>query len=480
MRRTVRRALLVASVTGMIGCATSRPPAAPRPAPAVQVKASTPAPAEAPAPKPAEAPAPKPVVVAPPPPPPAACGAPRPELEHPPAAQVEDPKGVMAPFYEAMARTLMAEEGAITRIGHWSDSTLAADGVSSYVRRRLQLAYGDAGHGYVLPNREIPHYGHRDIQRWSGGRWLNIPLVGGKTHDARYGLGGWVSIGRKGGWFTLRTATKRSPVGLAMSKLHVYHLEGPQLGELTVQLNGEPFALISTDAPERRDAMATVTFPDGPHRISLRVHTSNRVRLYGVAVERDGPGFIYDSFGILGALARRFKRVDPAHWKAHLGFRPHDLLLIQFGGNSIQDGGLSYTKYREDFRRLVRLFRDGRPETACMVLSPHDHGRRIRGGRIDTAPRMFKLMPIQREVAIEEGCAWFSVFDAMGGNGSMGRYYRKGMASSDLRHLRLKGAKAIANHLVDALEHGFNAHLDTLDCPEAAEDPGAPVPVDRL
>ena len=55
----------------------------------------------------------------------------------------------------------------------------------------------------------------------------------------------------------MRTAGKRSPVGLSVSKLHLYHLEGPQFGELTVQLNGEPYAVLSTDAPERRDLQLT-------------------------------------------------------------------------------------------------------------------------------------------------------------------------------------------------------------------------------
>lgn len=382
-------------------------------------------------------------------------------LDTPPTALIEDPKGTMSAFYEAMSKTLLKTPGAITRIGHWSDSTLASDGVSSFARRRLQLSYGDAGHGFVMPIRSITHYAHRDVQRWSGGTWYNTPLVGGKTRDGRYGLGGWVSRGRKHAWATLATATKRSPVGHAMSKLHVYYMSGPRQGELAVKVDASPHSTISTHADKVGEEMATISMPDGEHRVSLRVSSKRSVRLFGVALEREGPGFIYDSFGILGALARRFVRVDPKHWATQLRFRDHDLVMIQYGGNSIQDGSISYTRYRTYFRDLIRLFRAERPDTPCLVMSPHDHGRKRGLGVIDTDPKLIKIMTIQRETALEEGCAWFSVFDAMGGHGSMGRYLKERLAYADLRHLRFAGAERIAHHIVDALEAGFNSYRDT-------------------
>mgnify|MGYP001139580469 CR=1 FL=1 len=385
-------------------------------------------------------------------------------LKRTPSALIDDPKGAMRGFYEAMQETLLKKDKAITRIGHWSDSTLASDGVSSFARRRLQNAYGDAGHGFVLPVRSIPHYAHRDIQRWSGGRWYNTPLVGGKTRDGRYGLGGWVSVGRKHAWATLATATKRSPVGHAVSQLHLYYMSGPKQGDIEVKVDGELLKTISTGAEKIGEEMATLRVPDGEHRLALRVKSSQNVRLFGAALERDGPGFVYDSFGILGALARRFVRVEPEHWGKQLALRDHDLVIIQFGGNSIQDGGLNYSKYRDYFRKLIRLFRQHRPGTSCLVMSPHDHGRKRGLGVIDTDPKLLKLLPIQRSVALEEGCAWFSVFDAMGGEGSMGRYFRARQAYGDLRHLRFKGAELIAHHIVDALEAGFNRYRESFSC----------------
>ena len=45
------------------------------------------------------------------------------------------------------------EEHALTRILHYGDSHVAADILSGALRRRLQLDFGDAGVGFVLPGR---------------------------------------------------------------------------------------------------------------------------------------------------------------------------------------------------------------------------------------------------------------------------------------------------------------------------------------
>ena len=68
--------------------------------------------------------------------------------------EIEDPEGkALAPFYEKLKRVALAEDKTIARIAHYGDSTIAADGITQTLRRRLQGKYGDAGHGYLLMAR---------------------------------------------------------------------------------------------------------------------------------------------------------------------------------------------------------------------------------------------------------------------------------------------------------------------------------------
>ncbi len=126
-------------IVGIFGGCVATPPNVEHARPAaihqpVMVETTKPAPT-APPPEPEVVPAPpKEVVPAPPKevvPPAPGCGVTHPKLAQAPAATIEDTQGAMTPFYEAMVDTLLKRDGAVTRIGHWSDSTLASDGPDS-------------------------------------------------------------------------------------------------------------------------------------------------------------------------------------------------------------------------------------------------------------------------------------------------------------------------------------------------------------
>ena len=94
------------------------------------------------------------------------------------------------------------------------------------------------------------------------------------------------------------------------------------------------------------------------------------------------------------------------------------------------------------------------------MISPLDHGERYRG-RVRTVPRLISLIEVQRRVALAEGCAFFSALDAMGGEGSMGRWVKEGLGWGDMAHLTRKGGVVMGNLFFKALMKGFGDHLDT-------------------
>ena len=64
---------------------------------------------------------------------------------------VEDRTGhALDAFFTRLGRTDRREPGAVTRILHYGDSTVASDYISGTARRRLQARFGDAGHGFIL------------------------------------------------------------------------------------------------------------------------------------------------------------------------------------------------------------------------------------------------------------------------------------------------------------------------------------------
>ena len=79
-------------------------------------------------------------------------------------------------------------------------------------------------------------------------------------------------------------------------------------------------------------------------------------------------------------------------------------------------------------------------------MSPMDRGAHTGPGDIETMPTIPRIVAIQRRVARETGCGFFDTFHAMGGEGTMARWYagQPRLVSADLIHPYPAGGKMIA------------------------------------
>jgi lysophospholipase L1-like esterase len=192
-------------------------------------------------------------------------------------------------------------------------------------------------------------------------------------------------------------------------------------------------------------------------------------------MERPGPGVVYDSLGIVGARANRLLNAEPTHLAEQVKHRAPDLLVIAFGGNEAGDERMNMEKYREGLVKVVRALRAGRPDASCLLLAPLDQGEVGPRGGVRSMPTIPKIVESQRQVAADEGCAFFDTWKAMGGNGAMGRWYksRPRLGWGDYRHASPAGYELIGNLFYKALLKGF---ADWLARPDAAVPAAAPIP----
>jgi len=373
-------------------------------------------------------------------------------------AEIEDPHGAMESFYRSLAHTALKKEGAITRITQWGDSAIAADGMTSAARQLLQRQFGDAGHGFALVAAGNPWYRRKDVV-WSQTGWRTQEFIRRQAPDGRYGYGGVGVTGYLGANATWSTV-EEGPVGTRAGVFEVYYHEAPRHGRLAVLVDGEEHAVIDTAAEEAGDAFFRVEVEDGPHEFRIRNVGGGLTRVYGVVIERQVPGVVYDGIGVVGARAARQLNADAEHMAAQIAHRAPDLMLLSYGGNAVSDS-TPMTTYADTYRQVLRRFRDAAPDAACVAMSPLDHGERHRG-RIRTVPRQYDIMETQREVALEVGCAWYSIFDAMGGEGSIGRWFQASpaLAASDLAHPTARGSEVLGALWYKAIMKGFAEWLD--------------------
>jgi hypothetical protein len=370
--------------------------------------------------------------------------------------KIEDPSGAMKHFYDSLHETAQRKPGAITRVAHWGDSAIAADGITSATRTHLQRLFGDSGHGFILAASSSSWYSHKGVRYGSKG-WKTMNIIHRAAKDKRYGFGGVRAHGYPGVFSRFATADK-GPVGRKVSRYDIYYLAGPKQGDMLLTVDkGEPVRVpTAADAPE--DRVHSVEVPDGEHELRIQAK-GGQLNLYGVAMERDRPGVVYDGLGIVGFIEDRHMNADFDHFKKQLALRDPNLMILMYGGNKLGFPKLGMTRYEQDFEKVIKRFRKARPTASCLVMSPLDHGERYRGG-IRTVPRLHKMVEVQRKVALRNGCAWYSAFEAMGGEGSMGRWAnsKPALGWRDYAHVTKHGAKVMGGLFYQALMAGYVEH----------------------
>jgi lysophospholipase L1-like esterase len=151
---------------------------------------------------------------------------------------------------------------------------------------------------------------------------------------------------------------------------------------------------------------------------------------------------------------------NAAHWTEELRHRDPQLLVINYGANEADFADFVAKGYEKELREAVRRARAALPDAAILLMSPMDRGRRNGPGEIDTMPTIPAIVETQRRVARETGCGFFDTFHAMGGEGTMARWYtaQPRLVSADLIHPYPAGGKKIADVLVREIELGLNRY----------------------
>ena len=376
-----------------------------------------------------------------------------------------DEKGDLQRFYAVLHATERRDEGAVTRILHYGDSPTTADLITADVRALFQKEFGDAGHGFVLLAKPWAWYGHRGVTV-KGSGWKIEPANTAELRDGQFGLGAVSFRGGPG------ASSKISLKDAGHTKIEVAWLSQPEGGTFMVAADGQTLGTVDTASPLVTSGFQTFTVPEGFQEVAIG-QVTGRVRLYGVRLMKESAGVEYSSMGVNGAAITILARnVGEAHWGEQLRHVKPDLVVINYGTNESVYAGYVDTAFERELVRAVKRVRQAVPEAAILIMSPMDRGQRMPSGEIETVAPMNRLVALEQRVAAEHGCAFFNTFEAMGGPGTMGRWYltEPRMVGADLIHPMPAGAKIVGNLLYKSLQDGYRRYKLAL----AKEKFGAP------
>ncbi len=363
---------------------------------------------------------------------------------------IDDPEHLLDPFYKALVELAYNERDKV-RVRHYGDSHLANDGITHAIRVMLQRRFGDGGHGFTLVASRTKWYKHKGIRRSANDGWKARNFLGGSLKDKSYGYGGVAALGQMGSKFTAQTSRKGA--GTSASFIELW-FRGVAMGRMSLYVDGKRH--VQKVGKDTGDRWKKWKVPDGKHKFTVKVE-SGWMRLFGVVFERD-KGVVYDSLGVVGARASRWRNASESHLKRQFDRRPTDMLVLSYGGNSRNDR-VSKDKYMSRYLRVIERLRIARPNEPCLVMSPTEHGKKTRKGVIND-PNTARMIGWQREVAKEAGCAFFDAREWMKEVGDMNKWVKKGYVWHDMAHLTPRGQSKLGQAVYRAYMHGLLSYLD--------------------
>jgi lysophospholipase L1-like esterase len=380
--------------------------------------------------------------------------------EAPLAGFLYDSSGALNPFFAGLAKLDAMNGYYQVTVLHYGDSPTTADLITGDVRSLLQARFGDAGHGYLLVDKPWAWYGHRDTDI-SGHGWTIVTAVG-RMRPEDYGLGGarFEGTSGAGSHITLK--------GAPQSSMDLMFLARPGGGSVAITADndlgkGQPVTTVDTGEEEGAAAkLVAESVPLPAHTKAVDIKVANgKVELFGETFVRERSGILYDSLGLNGAsttvLSRGFDRTD---WAAALQHVAPKLVIINYGTNESSFGSFVDKQYEGELRLTIQRIRNALPNVSILVMSPMDRGERSGIEQIQTMSTIPRIVAIQKRVAADTHCAFFDTFNAMGGDGTMARWYNGNprLVAGDLIHPTPQGAGMVAKDFVKDLLEGYNIY----------------------
>lgn len=324
------------------------------------------------------------------------------------------------------------------RILHLGDSHVAADYITGTARRALQHRFGAAGRGFVAVDQRA-EYGGRRLSRDG---WKRMRAVDkGRGKDA-FGFAAMVIESTRAGARADFKLTKDD------AEVGVFYQASRSGARLEVRYGDVVVGELETRGRSEESAAKWFRLPagGGADKLAL-VADGPGARVFGVSFETRKPGVFYDAIGPVGADARVYVTLDQRSFKESMRALAPDLVVIMLGGNdalAVRKGSRSFDDVRGDHERMIRAIREAVPEADCMLWSPMDAAEMV-DGRMVSKTLLSEVRNMQKAAASDHGCAFWDMFESMGGEGSFARWHKAGIMNDDLIHPRMMAGELLGH-----------------------------------
>ncbi len=376
-----------------------------------------------------------------------------------------------SPFFTFFHALDSAGSSKKIHIYHYGDSQIETDRMTGMIREKLQAKFGGHGPGLTSP---LPITASSNITQSQSSNWKRYTSYGfgdGTVSHNKFGVmcsfGRFTPVKKKGdidstnyveGWLEFRPSGMSQPHCKSYNQAIMYlgnhqfpftlsvYNEKNLLWQQNISVSNQMQIFSWPVLPSQEKLKFNFYGPDSPDVYALSFQDSTGVTTSNIALRgNDGSAM---SKASLTEIKSTFK---------HLGA---DLIILQFGGNAIPyiKGESSAQNYGKMFQSWIRNIKSCAPKAAILVVGPSDMSTSI-DGVFQTWPYLEKVRDGMREAAFSENCAFWDMYEVMGGKNSMVSWVTNNppYAGPDYTHFTPAGAKKIAELLYKAIHDEYEA-----------------------
>jgi hypothetical protein len=346
-----------------------------------------------------------------------------------------------------------------TRILHFGDSQIEMDRMTALIRFRLQKQFGGTGTGLV---QAMPLYaGHMAYEQEEEGEWLRYTFFGNRDSTIRHN-----SYGIMGAFTSVP-----SPEGEVWPSIHYRFRSGRRTGKVDrVRVFLHSYADSASMAFVVNDTVSDTIRPipggfnlaDYRHHepignLNISMSLPEGGRIYGISFESHD-GLQMDNIAMRGGSGLIFTKMNRDLQLRMMEYLRPGLIILQYGGNVVPY--INANRYYRSFLRELAFLKDLCPGVPILVIGPSDMSRKEKG-RFESFPGVEPVRDALQRAALESGCTFWDLYEAMGGHNSMPSFVHAEppLASTDYVHFTAVGVNLMAEMFHNALMDEYNRFL---------------------
>lgn len=328
------------------------------------------------------------------------------------------------------------------RIAFYGDSFIEGDVFCGSFRDTLQTVFGGRGVGYVPVTSNVT--GFRNTIKHKFENWTTSSLVE-RTSDRALGPAGFTFIPEQGNALQYRPSKQRYL--RSFNNIRLYY-SNPDSAIMHYAID----TMESSEALKISERMQEWKFQGtNLKRVDISFDPYDSLSVYGLSFEGP-PGVYVDNFSIRGNSGLNLNRISSAMLGDFNRFRNYKLIILQFGLNLVGEEDLNYEAYVNRMVGAVNRMKGIFPNTSFLLLSISDRSTNT-DGTLKTMEAITVMRDAQRLIAQQSGIAFWDMFAAMGGSGSMIKWVNATppLGARDYTHLTFRGGKVLAGRLAKSL-----------------------------